>query len=76
MRARKTVALAAVRSRGSALGYAARALLADRDVVLEAVQQDGWAIVFAKPSLRADPAIAAAVARRPANKPVWLLFGV
>lgn len=42
-----------MRQDGHALAFAASALLADRDMVLEAVRQDGYALSYA-PALRGD----------------------
>ena len=39
---------------GRALEYAAKALKADREVVLAAVQQDGGALIYAAEALQAD----------------------
>ena len=48
-----------------ALQCAGAALRADRPVVLAAVAQDGRALLYASPALRADPEVVAKAARRP-----------
>ena len=55
--ARRQVVLAAVRSDGWALEFAAPDLQDDEEVALAAVQQEGQALQMASAALRADPTV-------------------